>query len=437
MRFCFITLGCRVNQYESDAMAELLEKAGYEKTDDPSEADLCVINTCTVTNIADRKSRQMISKAHRLNPAAKVIAAGCWTQREPERASQLEGVDAVLGSTEKDKIVEIANALFTGQQEAPAKSFVRDVMHEHCFEELSAVNENRTRAYLKIQDGCNMFCTYCAIPFARGGLRSRSLESVRREAERLNEEGYPEVVLTGIHLMSYGVDIGGVNIADAVDCFKGLDNIKRIRFGSLEPHLMTDEIINRLSKEKRICRQFHLSLQSGSDTVLDRMRRGYTGKDYLAICEKLRRAFGEGTAITTDIIAGFPGETEEEHRETIAFMREAGFAKVHIFPYSRRSGTKADKMPGQLTNAEKSKRAGELIAVGAELEKAFLSAYIGTSQDVLIEKNSGGYSYGCTDTYARVKVSGIIPPNTMAHVQIIKMEEDTDGELSLLSHCGG
>lgn len=470
MRCCFITLGCRVNQYESDAMAELLTQAGFEITENPAEADVCIVNTCTVTNIADRKSRQMLSKAHKLNPNAKLIAAGCFAQRSPEAAAKLEGVYAVLGSADKNRVVELVKSIAEGREnesksekcncgekelcdccggmkkfEQPENSecsgnaaggtkiLVRDVMHEHEFEEMSAVHEGRTRAYLKIQDGCNMFCTYCAIPYARGGLRSRSIESVRAEAEKLNNEGFSEVVLTGIHLMSYGRDLrSGTDIRDAVRCFDGLNNIKRIRFGSLEPHMMTDEIIAELADNKRICRQFHLSLQSGSDTVLERMRRGYTSGQYFELCQKLRRAFGGETAVTTDIIAGFPGETEEEHLETIEFMRKVGFAKVHIFPYSRRSGTKADAMPGQLSNAEKSRRAGELIAVGRESEHEYLEQYVGETVNVLIEKCIDNVSYGCTDTYAAVRINSAITPNTFADVKIKYIKEDMNGELYLL-----
>lgn len=434
MRCCFITLGCRVNQYESDAMAELLREAGWEVTDDPSVSDLCIINTCTVTNIADRKSRQMISKAHRLNENAKLIACGCFTQRSPEEAKRLSGVDAVLGSADKNKIVEIAAALFENEH-GEAEVLVRDVMREREFEELSATREGRTRAYLKIQDGCNMFCTYCAIPYARGAIRSRRLESVRNEAEKLNEEGYAEVVLTGIHLMSYGRDFGdGTNILDAVKCFDGLENIKRIRFGSLEPHMMTDEIISGLAANERICRQFHLALQSGSTTVLDRMKRGYTAEQFYALTVKLRTAFGEGLALTTDIIAGFPGETEEEHRETLAFMEKVGFSKVHIFPYSRRSGTKADGMSGQLTNAVKSERAKELIEKGRELEMKFLKTYIGSTVSVLIEENEGGKALGCTDTYAKVAVGSHEEENTFVNVLIDSVSVQKDGEIRLLGN---
>ena len=434
MRCCFITLGCRVNQYESDAMAELLREAGWEVTDDPSVSDLCIINTCTVTNIADRKSRQMISKAHRLNENAKLIACGCFTQRSPEEAKRLSGVDAVLGSADKNKIVEIAASLFENEH-GEAEVLVRDVMREREFEELSATREGRTRAYLKIQDGCNMFCTYCAIPYARGAIRSRRLESVRNEAEKLNEEGYAEVVLTGIHLMSYGRDFGdGTNILDAVKCFDGLENIKRIRFGSLEPHMMTDEIISGLAANERICRQFHLALQSGSTTVLDRMKRGYTAEQFYALTVKLRTAFGEGLALTTDIIAGFPGETEEEHRETLAFMEKVGFSKVHIFPYSRRSGTKADGMSDQLTNAVKSERAKELIEKGRELEMKFLKTYIGSTVSVLIEENEGGKALGCTDTYAKVAVGSHEEENTFVNVLIDSVSVQKDGEIRLLGN---
>lgn len=434
MRCCFITLGCRVNQYESDAMAELLREAGWEVTDDPSASDLCIINTCTVTNIADRKSRQMISKAHRMNENAKLIACGCFTQRSPEEAKRLSGVDAVLGSADKNRIVEIAASLFENEH-GEAEVLVRDVMREREFEELSATREGRTRAYLKIQDGCNMFCTYCAIPYARGAIRSRRLESVRNEAEKLNEEGYAEVVLTGIHLMSYGRDFGdGTNILDAVKCFDGLENIKRIRFGSLEPHMMTDEIISGLAANERICRQFHLALQSGSTTVLDRMKRGYTAEQFYALTVKLRAAFGEGLALTTDIIAGFPGETEEEHRETLAFMEKVGFSKVHIFPYSRRSGTKADGMSGQLTNAVKSERAKELIEKGRELEMRFLKTYIGSTVSVLIEENEGGKALGCTDTYAKVAVGSHEEENTFVNVLIDSVSVQKDGEIRLLGN---
>ncbi len=432
MRCCFITLGCRVNQYESDAMAELVSNAGYEVVSQSEIADVCIINTCTVTNIADRKSRQMLSKAHRLNPNAKIIVCGCLSQRNPEGMKKLDGVDAVLGSADKNRIVEIIKTLFDDDEEGK-QVYVRDVMHEHQFEEMSATHEGRCRAYLKIQDGCNMFCTYCAIPYARGAIRSRSLASIRREAEKLNNDAYPEVVLTGIHLMSYGKDLPEkTNILDAVKCFNGLDNIKRIRFGSLEPHLMTDEIINGLAENKRICRQFHLSLQSGSTSVLARMKRGYTAGEYLELTRRIKNAFGNETAFTTDIIAGFPGETEKEHLETVEFMRAVPFSKVHVFPYSRRSGTPADRMDGQLTNKQKSDRARQLIDEGKKLEQEFISSFIGKEMSVLIEENVNGSALGCTDNFIKVRVPCTLEPNKLYCLKLIAIE-DVDGEIRAIA----
>ena len=431
------TLGCRVNSYESDAMAGLLRAAGFSVVPDTEPADISIVNTCTVTNIADRKSRQMISRCRKLNPDTKIIVTGCWSQREPEAASKLDGVAAVLGTSEKNRIAEVCAEL-----SAPSSTLmmVRDVMHEHTFEELSATAENRTRAYLKIQDGCNRFCSYCAIPYARGAVRSRSLGSVRKELEMLDKAGFREVVFTGIHLTDYGKDLGGVCLADAVECVNGLDNIKRLRLGSLEPHGLTDDMIARITSCEKVCPQFHLSLQSGSSSVLKRMRRGYTAEEYAEIVEKLRSAYGEKApfvAITTDIIAGFVGETEEEHRETIDFMRRIGFARVHVFPYSRRSGTLADKMPGHLTNNEKSARAQELIEVGKELETSFLEKHIGRTVSVLTESvNEDGLASSFTDNYIRVFVPHA-PANVLTDAKIKSIMEVKKGELSLLSDSIG
>ena len=437
MRVSVLTLGCKVSSYESDAMAGLLKARGFDIVGESDEADIYIVNTCTVTNIADRKSRQMISRCHRINPESKIIVTGCWSQRYPDEAMRLEGVAAVLGSSEKSRIADVCSELLA---EKTSVCLVRDVMHEHEFEELSAVEENRTRAFLKIQDGCSRFCTYCAIPFARGGIRSRSLASIRRELEKLNDKGFKEVVLTGIHLTDYGRDLEDTNLADAIDCAEGLENIKRIRLGSLEPHGLTDELISRISSNDRVCRQFHLSLQSGSTSVLERMRRGYTADEYADIVHRLRSAYGQDSsrvAITTDIIAGFPGETVAEHRETIDFMSRIGFARVHVFPYSRRSGTKADLMPGQLTNSEKASRAQELISVGKKLERGFLEGFIGRTEQILVEtKHSDGMFFGYTDSYVRV-LTDDAEPNELVYVRIKSVTEDNKGELSLLSdNCG-
>lgn len=432
----FTTLGCRVNSYESDAMAGSLRSLGFEIVPEDVPADICIVNTCTVTNIADRKSRQMISRCRKLNPEAKVIVTGCWSQRYPEAAAALEGVCAVIGSSEKNRIAEVVTEVLSSDKQI---KLVGDVMRKHEFEELSAVAEGRTRAYLKIQDGCNRFCTYCAIPFARGPVRSRSLTSVRRELELLNDAGFREVVLTGIHLTDYGRDIGA-SLPDAIDAAEGLDSISRIRLGSLEPHGLTDEMINRITGNERVCPQFHLSLQSGSTSVLQRMRRGYTADEYAGIVEKIRACYGaesHRTAITTDIIAGFAGETPAEHEETKEFMRRIGFARVHVFPYSRRSGTIADKMPDQLTNSEKSERAKELITIGKVLERSFIERFIDSKQTVLVEtEDADGRSSGFTPSYVRV-ITENAEPNTLVDVIIKTVTEDKYGELSLLSDSIG
>lgn len=437
IRVSITTLGCRVNSYESDAMAGLLRSRGFAVVPDDTPADICIVNTCTVTNIADRKSRQMISRCHKLNPNAKIIVCGCWSQRSPEAAMKLESVSAVLGTSEKNRIDEIAAELMQGEDKL---SLVRDVMHEKAFEDMSAIAEGRTRAYLKIQDGCNRFCSYCAIPFARGAVRSRSLSSVRTELERLNDAGFAEVVFTGIHLTDYGKDLCGVDLADAIDCADGLDNIKRIRLGSLEPHGLNDGLIERITSNPRVCRQFHLSLQSGSSTVLARMRRGYDAEEYAGIVEKIRASYGaerDRVAVTTDIIAGFAGETAEEHRETMEFMERIGFARVHVFPYSRRSGTLADRMPDQLTNAEKSARAQELIALGKKLERAFIARFIGRRERVLIEtEEADGFMSGYTDSYVRV-LTKEGRPNEFVDVIPDSIKEEKNGELSLLSDSRG
>ncbi|MBR3382214.1 MAG: tRNA (N(6)-L-threonylcarbamoyladenosine(37)-C(2))-methylthiotransferase MtaB [Clostridia bacterium] len=433
IRVSITTLGCRVNSYESDAMAGLLRSHGFEVVPDNEPADISIVNTCTVTNIADRKSRQMISRCRKLNPDTKTIVTGCWAQRNPAEAMRLPGVRAVIGSSMKSRVAEAALDVLDGKT---GIDLVADVMHEHSFEEMSAIAEGRTRAYLKIQDGCSRFCSYCAIPFARGAVRSRSLDSVRREMERLNDAGFAEVVLTGIHLTDYGRDIGNVDLADAVACAEGLSGIKRIRLGSLEPHGLTDGMISRITAEPRICRQFHLSLQSGSSTVLSRMKRGYDADEYADIVSKIRHSCpGERsrTAITTDVIAGFAGETPEEHKETMAFMERIGFARVHVFPYSRRSGTLADRMPDQLTNAEKSARAQELISLGKELERRFLQGFIGSAEEVLVETaHRDGTVSGLTDTYVRV-FAPHGEPNTFIKPIIRSIKEDRNGELSLLS----
>lgn len=401
MKAAFYTLGCKVNQYDTQAMRELFEAAGYQTVDFDDIADVYVINTCTVTATGDKKSRQMISRARGKNPQARIVVAGCYAQRAPEEVLALPGVSLVIGSKDRSRVVELVEKVADKNYNA-----VGPLKDEKEFEELIATREGLTRAHLKIQEGCDRYCTYCVIPYARGPLRSRSLDNIKNNLRLLERNGYAEVVLTGIHLMSYGKDMqDGTTLLDAIAQADDIDGIRRIRLGSLEPQLLTDEFVAALRDNPKICRQFHLSMQSGSDGVLKRMNRRYDTAVYMKCVDMLRKAM-PGCAITTDVIAGFPGETEEEFAETMAFVRRVGFARMHVFPYSRREGTVAFSMPGQLSNSEKSKRAAELIAVGDELEHRFLEECIGQECEVLLEELENGLMTGYTDTYARAGVRG-------------------------------
>ena len=401
MKAAFYTLGCKVNQYETQAMRELFEAAGYETVDFSERADVYVINTCTVTQTADKKSRQMISRAKELSPDGKVVVTGCYAQRASDEILKLGGVDLVIGTAQRDRIVEMTEKLIF-EPEQPHAYVVPAAGRR--FEDISATREGRTRAYLKIQDGCDRFCTYCIIPYVRGNVRSRTLASIRRETEAIAEGGFKEIVLTGIHLMSYGKDFrDGTGLMEAIDVVSGVDGIERIRLGSLEPQLMTRETIEALAANGRLCRQFHLSLQSGSKTVLERMKRRYTPQEYERCVEMLREAMPE-CAITTDIIAGFAGETEQEFNETLEFAEKIGFSRIHVFPYSRREGTVAYGMAGQLSNAVKQERARRLIELQNELERQYLERQIGKTHGVLFETYENGILHCHTDTYLGVSV---------------------------------
>ncbi len=424
MKAAFYTLGCKVNQYDTQAMRELFEKAGHEVVEFEQAADVYIINTCTVTQVADKKSRQIISRACELarehgNADAHIIVAGCYGQWAHERLIELEGVDIVAGTSERGRIVELAEGLVRGSFEPIVVKKVTGLE----FEDISAVKEGRTRAHLKIQEGCDRFCTYCIIPHVRGNVRSRSLESIRRELEKLEAEGFKEVVLTGIHLMSYGKETKyTVTLLDAIRQADGIDGIKRIRLGSLEPQLLTDEFVKTLAENGKICRHFHLSMQSGSDSVLRRMGRRYVSDEYMR-CVELLRKYMPGCAITTDIIAGFPGETEEEHAETLAFAEKVGFSRIHVFPYSRRAGTPAYSMPDQVENKVKSRRASELIKLGERLERAYLEGAVGTVQSVLFETEDGEYMCGYTPTYMHVRaLADKSLQNNMVDVKITGVE---------------
>lgn len=407
MKAAFATLGCKVNHYETEAMRELFIKAGWEIVPFPGPADAVVINTCTVTGTSDFKSRQLISRAHRANEAAVIAVTGCYAQTAPEDVLALPGVTIVLGTDQRKEIVRLVEHAVSGAQE----SHVSKLSDMKAFEELSAVCDGRTRATLKIQDGCVNFCSYCAIPFARGPLRSRRLESVERELRRLAEGGYREIVLTGIHLASYGRDTGEGDLLSVLKLADGIPGVERVRLGSLEPKFIDERFCDAAKDFKSLCPQFHLSLQSGSDAVLARMKRRYTVSEYEKSCELLRRAF-PGCAITTDVIAGFCGETEAEHAETLAFAEQMAFARMHVFPFSLRKGTAAEKLPGQLEKATKEARAKALIALGTRLEEAYLRSLIGKDLEVLAETNGEGYSR----EYARVRTAA--PEGSVVRVRI-------------------
>lgn len=419
MKVAFCTLGCKVNQYDTDAMREMFINAGHTVVDFDDIADVYVINTCTVTSTGDKKSRQMASRAHSLCPDAKLIITGCYAQTAPEEALSLPGVSLVLGTSERSRIVELAEKLIA-ENAGDKTSAVTPHGPKDEFENLSVSREGRTRAYLKIEDGCDRYCAYCIIPYARGPVRSRSLEDVRHQLELLDNEGYREVVLTGIHLMSYGKDKrGAITLSDAIKQAEGLKNIFRIRLGSLEPQLLSDEFIKTVSESGLVCRQFHLSLQSGSDSVLQRMNRRYSPALYADCVARLRQAMPL-CAITTDVIVGFPGETEEEFEESMAFVQKQKLSKIHVFPYSRRKGTPAYSMPNQLSSAEKHERAKRLIAVSRQLEGEFISSLVDTKQDVLFEEEKNGLIWGHTDTYVKVgvKPNGAKLINTIVSVTI-------------------
>lgn len=397
-------LGCKVNAYETEAMQHLLEEAGYEIVPFTQKADVYVINTCSVTNMADRKSRHMLHKAKKNNPDSIVVAAGCYVQTSEKEVLNDLSVDIVIGNDRKHDLVRLL--------EEYSLDSVNDTVDDindgkHDFEELFIdQTKEHTRAFIKVQDGCNQFCSYCIIPYARGRVRSRRFENVIAEVERLAANGFKEVVLTGIHLSSYGVDFeeatGLLELIQAVNAVKG---IERIRLGSLEPKIVTEHFASELSKLDKICPHFHLSLQSGCDATLKRMNRKYTTKEYERGCELLRKYFVH-PAITTDVIVGFPGETEEEFEQTKAYLEHIHFYEMHIFKYSKRKGTRAAVMPDQIDEQIKAARSEKLIALGHDMSKEFRKFYIGKNEEVLFEEKAvigdKEYFVGYTKEYVKV-----------------------------------
>lgn len=397
-------LGCKVNAYETEAMQHLLEEAGYEIVPFTQKADVYVINTCSVTNMADRKSRQMLHKAKKNNPDSIVVATGCYVQTSEKEVLNDLSVDIVIGNDRKHDLVRLL--------EEYSLDSVNDTVDDindgkHDFEELFIdQTKEHTRAFIKVQDGCNQFCSYCIIPYARGRVRSRRFENVIAEVERLAANGFKEVVLTGIHLSSYGVDFEeATGLLELIQAVNAVNGIERIRLGSLEPKIVTEHFASELSKLDKICPHFHLSLQSGCDATLKRMNRKYTTKEYERGCELLRKYFVH-PAITTDVIVGFPGETEEEFEQTEAYLEHIHFYEMHIFKYSKRKGTRAAVMPDQIDEQVKAVRSEKLIALGHDMSKEFRKFYIGKNEEVLFEEKAvigdKEYFVGYTKEYVKV-----------------------------------
>lgn len=398
-------LGCKVNAYETESMQQMLEAAGYEIVSFDQKADVYVINTCSVTNIADRKSRQMIHRAKKQNPDGVVVAAGCYVQTAKEQAQADEAIDILIGNNKKHELIQLLEQFFA--EKSGKKSEVIDIAEDKAYETLNVSRTaEHTRAFIKVQDGCNQFCSYCIIPYARGRVRSRALSDVLQEVETLAKNGYREVVLTGIHLSSYGVDCEE-NLLHLIQEVHKIEGIERIRLGSLEPKIVTEEFARSLSQLPKVCPHFHLSLQSGCDATLKRMNRKYTCEEYATGCDLLRKYF-EHPAITTDVIVGFPGETEEEFEITREFLKKIGFFEIHIFKYSVRKGTKAAEMKEQIPEEIKAKRSDILFEDLMPMNHTFLEWYIGKEAEVLMEEKvtfSGKeYFLGHTKEYVKMAV---------------------------------
>ena len=421
----FLSLGCKVNAYETESIKEMFKNAGYEIRQFNEAADIYIVNTCTVTNIADRKSRQMLHRAKKLNPEAVVVAVGCYVQAPQSKLEDDDLVDILVGTRGKSSVLDLVEEYIRSNKERDFKhSVVKEVEENKDWSydsgEVNAAG-GKTRANIKIQDGCDQFCTYCIIPFVRGRIRSRDMESIIEETERLARAGYKEMVLTGIHIGSYGRDIDGESrMLALLTKLNEVEGDFRIRLGSVEPRLITEEFLQGLVKLKKVCPHFHLSLQSGSTTVLKRMNRHYSADEYLASVNLLKKYY-DRPGITTDIIVGFPGESDEEFEETAAFVKKVGFLKVHVFPYSKRDGTYAAKMSEQVAPEIKKKREDRLIAICDEVAKEYLNSLNGDTERVLLEEEIKGredYILGHTDRYIEVAVPKFL----------LKGKEDADTE---------
>lgn len=401
-KVAFCSLGCKVNQYETNAMAQKFIEHGYEVVEFDEYADVYIVNTCTVTNVADRKSRQMLRRAKEINKDATLVACGCYAQVAKDELKKIPEIDLIIGNNEKNDIIQIVENHIA---QKGAEDLVSDVMYKLDYVELGTTTyTEKTRAVIKVQDGCDRFCSYCLIPYARGHIRSRKIENVIEEIKKVVEEGINEVVITGIHIASYGRDFKGENIGliDLLEEINKIQGLHRIRLGSIEPTIVTDEFVERLSKLDKICDHFHLSLQSGCTETLKRMNRRYTTEEFKAVTKRLRAKF-PNAALTTDIIVGFPGETDEEFNTTYEFLKEIAFYKMHIFKYSQRKGTKAAVMPNQVDGKIKEERSKKLIELSNENEYNYNKKYIGKQVEVLFEEREGEYLKGHTTNYIVVK----------------------------------
>ena len=420
MKIAFYTLGCKANQFETQALERLFAERGHEIVPFDGFADVYVVNTCTVTALSDKKSRNAARRCKKHNPAARLVLCGCYAQVKPQEARALCGADAVIGTPDKSRVVSIVEEL--------APDGVRDLWHEAppLFDVLPAGGlSGRTRALLKVQDGCRNFCTYCLIPFARGPERSMPFDTAVSEARRLAEEGYREIVLTGIEISAYGRDLPGrPGLISLIEALCQAAPGCRIRLGSLEPRTVTEDFARRCALLPNLCPHFHLSLQSGCDRTLRAMNRHYTAGEYKAACGLLRQ-YLPGCGLTTDLIVGFPGETREDFEESLRFVTECGLGKVHVFPYSRRQGTRAASMPGQLSQAEKAARSQQAIRVCRALEQKDLEARVGQTYDVLFEQQEDGWFTGHIPEYCLVKARGEGLHNRVLPVKITGFEEET------------
>lgn len=425
----FYTLGCKVNQYDTEAVLENFKAAGYEIVEFGEYADVYVVNTCTVTHLSDRKCRQMLRKTKKINPESVLVAMGCYAQIAADQIKeQVEEIDIIVGTNKRGQIVELVDQFL--EERMDMLNVVDDIMAVEEFEELKISDMGeRTRVYIKVQEGCNNYCSYCIIPYVRGKIRSRKEEQVIDEVKRLAGLGFKEIVLTGIHVLAYGKDLGNTNLMQLLERVHEVEGIERIRMSSIEPVVVTEEFIETLRRLPKVCHHFHLSLQSGSQTVLKRMNRKYTKEEYLESVHRLQNLWPD-VALTTDIIVGFPGETDEEFEETLAFVKEVNFAQIHVFPFSPREGTPAAKMKNQVEPGVKEKRAKTLGALEKELRHAYMAKHIGQTMEVLFEKAHEGTLTGHTSNYLRVKVQG--QENLENTVQAVVIDA-VEGEL-LVGH---